>query len=658
LLSGFYVQFNSAFNMADSEKPSRAGSDDIQYDTESAMTVTGSETPTKEVSETKANSWKMLPQLQEENARNLASGFKQQTLGVTWKDLSVQVVSAEAAVNETVLSQFNIPQKIKDSRRKPPLRTILRESHGNVRPGEMLLVLGRPGSGCSTLLKMLSNKRGGYKSVEGDVRFGSMDSNEAKNYRGQIVLNSEEEIFFPTLTVGQTMDFATRLKVPFHLPDGMTASEYQQASKKFLLESVGISHTEDTKVGNEYVRGVSGGERKRVSIIECMATRGSVFCWDQSTRGLDASTALEWTKAIRAMTDVLGLTTIVTLYQAGNGIFDLFDKVLVLDEGEQIYYGPREQARPFMENAGFICREGSNIADYLTGVTVPTERRIREGYESRFPRNAEALRAEYEKSPIHAQMAAEYSYPDSDLARERTKEFKEGVAFETSKKLPRNSPFTVSFLDQVKICVQRQYQILWGDKATFIIKQVATLVQALIAGSLFYSAPDNSGGLFVKSGALFFSLLYNSLLAMSEVTESFSGRPVLIKHKSFAYFHPAAFCLAQIAADIPVLLFQISMFGLVVYFMVGLSMSAGAFFTYFAIVFTTTMVRFPFSMIRDRTNQNTGYDCTFPRCRGCLYNLRWCFQGLWLVDYVYCSLQWIYDSKAENAPMAWLDILD
>jgi ABC-type multidrug transport system ATPase subunit len=594
LLSGFYVQFNSAFTMADSEKPSRAGSVDIQYDTESAMTVMGSETPTKEVSETKANSWKMLPQLQEENARNLASGFKQQTLGVTWKDLSVQVVSAEAAVNETVLSQFNIPQKIKDSRRKPPLRTILRESHGNVRPGEMLLVLGRPGSGCSTLLKMLSNKRGGYKSVEGNVRFGSMDSNEAKNYRGQIVLNSEEEIFFPTLTVGQTMDFATRLKVPFHLPDGMTASEYQQASKKFLLESVGISHTEDTKVGNEYVRGVSGGERKRVSIIECMATRGSVFCWDQSTRGLDASTALEWTKAIRAMTDVLGLTTIVTLYQAGNGIFDLFDKVLVLDEGEQIYYGPREQARPFMENAGFICREGSNIADYLTGVTVPTERRIREGYESRFPRNAEALRAEYEKSPIHAQMAAEYSYPDSDLARERTKEFKEGVAFETSKKLPQNSPFTVSFLDQVKICVQRQYQILWGDKATFIIKQVATLAQALIAGSLFYSAPDNSGGLFVKSGALFFSLLYNSLLAMSEVTESFSGRPVLIKHKSFAYFHPAAFCLAQIAADIPVLLFQISMFGLVVYFMVGLSMSAGAFFTYFAIVFTTTMVRFPF----------------------------------------------------------------
>lgn len=576
--------------MEGSEKGLGASSDEIQFDTESAMTITGDETPRKESPNRKGNDWSMMTKLQEENDRNLAAGFKKQELGITWQNLSVQVTSSEAAVNETVLSQFNIPTKIKEGRRKLPLRTILNKSHGCVKPGEMLLVLGRPGSGCTTLLKMLANRRGGYKSVEGDVRFGSMSSKEAEMFRGQIVMNTEEEIFFPSLTVGQTMDFATRLKVPFHLPDGMTTLEYQQASKKFLLESVGISHTEDTKVGNEYVRGVSGGERKRVSIIECMATRGSVFCWDQSTRGLDASTALEWTKAIRAMTDTLNLSTVVTLYQAGNGIYDLFDKVLVLDEGEQIFYGTREQARPFMEEAGFICREGSNIADYLTGVTVPTERRIRDGFESRFPRNAEALRAEYEKSPIYSQMVADYSYPDSDLARERTEEFKQGVAFETSKNLPKNSPFTVGFLDQVKICVQRQYQILWGDKATFIIKQVATLCQALIAGSLFYDAPDNSGGLFIKSGALFFSLLYNSLLAMSEVNESFSGRPVLIKHKGFAYFHPAAFCLAQIAADIPVLLFQVSMFGLVLYFMVGLSMSAGAFFSYWIIVFTTTMV--------------------------------------------------------------------
>jgi ABC-type multidrug transport system ATPase subunit len=120
-----------------------------------------------------------------------------------------------------------------------------------------------------------------------------MDAKEAKRYRGQIVVNTEEELFFPTLTVQQTMDFATRLKVPYHLPDGVQSREQLRTeSRDFLLKSMGIEHTYDTKIGNEYVRGVSGGERKRVSIIETLATNGSIYCWDNSTRGLDASTSV------------------------------------------------------------------------------------------------------------------------------------------------------------------------------------------------------------------------------------------------------------------------------------------------------------------------------------------------------------------------------
>lgn len=538
----------------------------------------------------RAEGWSLMPQLRHQHDRDIAAGFKERELGVTWRDLNVEAISAEAAVNENVLSQFNISQHIKESRQKPPLRSILKDSHGCVKPGEMLLVLGRPGSGCTTLLKVLANRRRGYRSVQGDVRFGSLTHDEASQYRGQIVMNTEEEIFFPTLTVGETMDFATRLMVPFHRPEGVSSEEYRQEMKDFLLESMGISHTDETKVGNEYVRGVSGGERKRVSIIECLATRGSVFCWDNSTRGLDASTALEWTKGIRAMTDVLGLSTVATLYQAGNGIYDLFDKVLVLDEGKEIYYGPMKQARRFMEDLGFVCRDGSNVADFLTGITVPTERKIRPGYENRFPRNADEVLAEYEKSPICNEMVAEYNYPNTQPAHERTEDFKAAVAYEKDKRLSKSSPWTTNFLLQVETCIIRQYQILWGAKATFIVKQVSTLVQSLITGSLFYMAPNTSPGIFIKGGAMFLSIIYHSLLAMSEVTDSFSGRPVLVKHKGFAFFHPAAFCIAQITADIPVLLFQISIYSIVVYFMVGLTMSASAFFTYWIVIFATTMV--------------------------------------------------------------------
>jgi ATP-binding cassette subfamily G (WHITE) protein 2 (SNQ2) len=534
-----------------------------------------------------AGDWELMPEVIVAKDEGGITGRK---LGVTWKNLTVQGVGADAAINENAGSQFNIPYLIKEKRTPQPLRTILENSHGCVKPGEMLLVLGRPGAGCTTLLKMLANRRLGYASVEGDVKFGTLDHKEAAQYRGQIVMNTEEELFFPSLTVGQTIDFATRMKVPSNLPASRSnAEEYQRETKDFLLRSMGIAHTHETKVGNEFVRGVSGGERKRVSIIETLATRGSVYCWDNSTRGLDASTALGYTKAIRAMTDIFGLASIVTLYQAGNSIYNLFDKVLLIDEGKQLYYGPMKEARPFMEELGFVCNDGANVADYLTGVTVPTERKIREGFEATYPRTGDSIRAEYKKDPIHAAMLAEYDYPTTDIAKERTKAFREIIQQEKHKSLPKKSPLTVSFYTQVRAAVTRQYQILWGDKATFIIKQASTLAQALIAGSLFYNAPPNSAGLFVKSGALFFALLFNSLLAMSEVTSSFSGRPVLAKHKGFALYHPAAFCIAQIAADIPVLLIQISHFSLVLYFMVGLKMDAASFFTFWILIFATTM---------------------------------------------------------------------
>lgn len=269
------------------------------------------------------------------------------------------------------------------------------------------------------------------------------------------------------------MDFATRLKMPATLPEKAESREtHRRNMKDFLLDSMGITHTANTKVGDAFVRGVSGGERKRVSIIETLVSQASkelicsvhlltahtdllafigVYCWDNSTRGLDASSALDWARALRALTDELGLSTIVTLYQAGNGIYDLFDKVLVLDEGEQVFYGPMEQARPFMESQGFICADSANIADFLTGVTVPNERRIREGFKDRFPRNATELRAAFEKSEIHK--TTDLDFPSSQDAAEWTRQFKAAVELDKAKSLPHKSALTVSFMAQVKACV-------------------------------------------------------------------------------------------------------------------------------------------------------------------------------------------------------------
>lgn len=278
----------------------------LQYvmETDGSSTAAEGERPVSQASMSRANSgvsrtnsgarkdgsWALEWKVKKQRSRDRQAGLPPRQLGLTWQNLTVKAISNDAAIHDNVASQLNIPRLVRESRRSPALKTILDNTHGCVKPGEMLLVLGRPGSGCTTLLSVLANRRRGYSSLEGDVFYGSMTPTEAKQYRGQIVMNTEDELFFPTLTVGQTMDFATRLKIPYKRPDGVTKEQLRDENLEFLLESMAIEHTHGTKVGNEFVRGVSGGERKRVSIIECMATRGSIFCWDNSTRGLDAST--------------------------------------------------------------------------------------------------------------------------------------------------------------------------------------------------------------------------------------------------------------------------------------------------------------------------------------------------------------------------------
>lgn len=156
-------------------------------------------------------------------------------------------------------------------------------------------MLGRPGSGCTTFLKVIANQRFGYTKVDGEVLYGPFDSKTfEKRYRGEAVYNEEDDVHHPTLTVGQTLGFALETKVPGKRPAGMSSDELKEKIIDMLLKMFNIQHTKNTIVGNPYVRGVSGGERKRVSIAEMMVTGATVCSYDNSTRGLDASTALDY----------------------------------------------------------------------------------------------------------------------------------------------------------------------------------------------------------------------------------------------------------------------------------------------------------------------------------------------------------------------------
>ena len=315
--------------------------------------------------------------------------------------------------------------------------TLLHDFTGLVRDGEMMLVLGRPGSGCSTFLKTIANNREEYAGVTGEVTYGGIDAEkQKKNYRGEVNYNPEDDVHFPELNVYQTFVFAllnkTKKRDKGEIPIIADA----------LMKVFGISHTRYTKVGNEYVRGISGGERKRVSIAETLATKSTVLCWDNSTRGLDASTALDYAHSLRVMTDVSNRATLVTLYQAGESIYKLMDKVLVIDAGRCIYEGPANEAKQYFMDLGFHCPDRQTTADFLTACTDPVERKFREGFETKAPRTATELEKVFRNSTNFAQVLRDVEEYETELQRSNFADAKE---FEnTVREGKSNKPFPKS----------------------------------------------------------------------------------------------------------------------------------------------------------------------------------------------------------------------
>ena len=220
---------------------------------------------------------------------------------------------------------------------------------------------------------------------------------------------------------------------------------------------------------------------------------------------------------------------------------------------------------------------------------MPTERRIRPERRGQFPATGLEIRKLYEESQINDQMRSELDFSDTAATKELTLGFVEMVKREKHPDLlTKRSPYMTSFWIQLRAAVIRQVQILRGDKAVLFVKQGSNVIQALSVGALFYNAPDTSTGTFLINGALFTSIVFNVFLAQSEVTDSFVGRSVLTKHRSLAYHHPAAWCLAQIIVNIPIILVQISLFSLPIYFMVGLTNAADAFFIFWFVLVTVT----------------------------------------------------------------------
>lgn len=531
-------------------------------------------------------------------------------MGIVWQDLTVTGIGSGYALGDDMGNLLIKPfqQLINiSSMLHPPVKTIVNNFEGCVKPGEMLLVLGRPGAGCTSFLKTLASYRDGFKDIHGTLLYEGMDHTIIdKQLRGDVVYCPEDDVHFPTLTVWQTLAFAAATRTPqakrrfaiLNAQDTESREGYIKTVVEVLATILGLRHTYNTKVGNDYIRGVSGGERKRVSVAETFAARAKIALFDNSSRGLDSSTALEFVKSLRISTDISNTTTVASIYQAGEGLTQLFDKVLVINEGQQVYFGPTADAVQYFTEMGYVPHDRQTTADYLVACTDAHGRKIRDGYEQKVPRTAIEMAQYWQKSSHgqrnHQEVQAYLEELKSSVNQETIKHYKEIAREEKAKGSRKGSSFIISLPMQIRLAIKRRAQIVWGDIATQIVITLASIFQALITGSVFYQMPKNTSGFFSRGGVLFFALLYNSFTALSEITAGYAQRPIVIRQRRFAMVHPSADAMANTLLDLPLRLFTLVFFDILIYFMTGLAYTADQFFVFFGFtaLITYTMVAF------------------------------------------------------------------
>lgn len=469
---------------------------------------------------------------------------------------------------------------------KPTQATLLDNFRGVCKPGEMVLVLGKPGSGCTTFLKTIANQRYGYTGVTGEVLYGPWNAKEFDQYRGEAVYNAEDDIHHPTLTVEQTLGFALDTKMPAKRPGGMSKEEFKQSVITTLLKMFNIEHTRTTVVGDHFVRGISGGERKRVSIAEGMITNACILSWDNSTRGLDASTALDFAKSLRVQTNLYKTTTFVSLYQASENIYSLFDKVMLIDEGKQVFFGPAQSARAYFEGLGFAPRPRMTSADYLTACTDEFEREYVDGRSAEnAPHSPESLLEAFKASPAQKALDAEMAEYKASLQLEQEKHDDFQAAVKESKRgSSKKSVYQVGFHLQVYALMKRQFILKLQDRFNLTLAWLRSIIIAIVLGTLFLNLGKTSASAFSKGGLLFIALLFNAFQAFSELAGTMTGRAIVNKHKAYAFHRPSALWIAQIIVDQAFAASQILVFSIIVYFMSGLVREAGAFFTFYLMI--------------------------------------------------------------------------
>ncbi|XP_050366553.1 pleiotropic drug resistance protein 1-like [Argentina anserina] len=483
---------------------------------------------------------------------------------------------------------------------------ILDDVSGIIKPKRMTLLLGPPSSGKTTLLLALAGKLAKDLKTSGRVVYNGHGMEEFVPERTSAYI-SQHDLHIGEMTVRETLAFSARCqgvggrydmlaelsrreKTANIMPEKdldiyMKAAslEGQEASvvTDYILKILGLEVCADTMVGDDMFRGISGGQKKRVTTGEMLVGPARALFMDEISTGLDSSTTFQIVNSLRQSIHILNGTALISLLQPAPETYDLFDDIILLSDGQIVYQGPRENVLEFFEYMGFKCPERKGVADFLQEVT---SKKDQEQYWLK------------KEEPYNFISSKEFSeaFQSFHIGRKLGDEL--ATPFDKSKGHPAaltTKKYGVSKKELLKACIDRELLLMKRNSFVYIFKMTQLTLLALITMTLFFRTkmPRHTvedGGIFM--GAMFFTIIIIMFNGFSELALTIMKLPVFFKQRDLLFFPAWAYSLPTWILKIPITFVEVAIWVFMTYYVIGFDPNPARFFKqYLLLLFVNQM---------------------------------------------------------------------
>ncbi|XP_057963780.1 ABC transporter G family member 14 [Malania oleifera] len=459
-------------------------------------------------------------------------------------------------------------------------KPILNGITGMVCPGEILAMLGPSGSGKTTLLTALAGRLSG--KLSGKITYNSHPFSGSIKRRTGFV--TQDDVLYPHLTVTETLLFTAFLR----LPNSLTQDEKARHVERVIAE-LGLSRCRNSLIGGPLVRGVSGGEKKRVSIGQEMLINPSLLLLDEPTSGLDSTTAQRIMTTVKRLAGG-GRTVVTTIHQPSSRLYHMFDKIVLLSEGSPVYCGPAATAMEYFSSIGFSTSITINPADLLldlaNGISPDSKNGVtnqNESTEEEQKSVKKALMSAYEKN-ISTRLKAELCSSDviSSYNNCSTKDAYARIEGQWGEQ------WCTGWWHQFKVLIQRGMRERRFEAFNKLrIFQVISV--AVLGGLLWWHTPtshieDRIALIFFFSVFWGFYPLYNAVFTFPQ------ERRMLMKERSSGMYRLSSYFLARTFGDLPLELALPTAFVIIIYWMGGLKPDPATFILSLLVVLFNVLV--------------------------------------------------------------------